>query len=164
MSEEHPSRDLLRQLFEHIAHDLKGRSGVVLGALAQIEVGGDAERIRKLVAMARRSAEQVLLMADSLRCAGELHSGSAHWHIEPRDLKELVQHAVERASSVEARRGITLDLRLPDAGCVVPLDAEWISFAVTDLVVRAIHVARTRVVVDLEEGPANVVLTVSNDG
>ena len=164
MSEEHPSSELLGQLLDHIAHDLRGRSGVMLGALSEIELGGDAERIRKLVAIARRSAQKVLLMADGLRCAGELHSGRARWDFEPRDLKELVQRAVERASAVEARRGIALDLRLPDAKCVVSLDAEWISVAVTDLVVRAILVARTSVVIDLEEGPANVVLTVSDDG
>ncbi|HEU5073737.1 MAG TPA: HAMP domain-containing sensor histidine kinase [Polyangiaceae bacterium] len=164
MSEEHLSRECLRLLLDHVAHDLRGRSGVILGALTQIEVGGDAEQIRKLVAMARRSAQQVLLMADGLQRAGELHSGAAHWEIEPRDLRELVQHAVERASAVETRRGITLDVRLPDAECVVSLDGEWMALTVTDLVVRAIQAARTRVVVELEAGPANAVLTVSDDG
>jgi signal transduction histidine kinase len=152
------------RFLEHLAHELRGPSGVALGALSQLELGPDAERTRTLIAMVRRSVKKVLLMADRLQRTGELHARRAQWEFQPYDLKDLVERSVEAAAAVEARRGIDLDLRHPGTKCVLSLDADWLSAAVTELVVRAILSARTRVVVTIEESPERVVLTISHDG
>ncbi len=167
--EDHPpdEADYLRTEFlERIAHELRGPAGVTLGTLDEMELalGPDADKIKQLMAMARRGARRVLRTAERLSRTAQLVGEHVEWSRAPSDLKTVLQRAVREAELTEARRGISVVLSVPSQPCTVAVDAPWLAVAVIELVVNAIAHARKVVSVTVNLEPGAAVIAVTDDG
>ncbi len=160
------SRFLRTEFLERVAHELRGPTGVTLGALDELEhaLGPElVEQNRMLFAMARRGARRVLRTADRLTRSAQLEGGTAHVTRMPADLRTLVRQAVQDAELVEGRSSVKLVLRLGDDPCPSEVDGAWLTMAVMELVAQAIRTARRDVEVSLQVKGARIRLTVSDD-
>ncbi|HET9957680.1 MAG TPA: HAMP domain-containing sensor histidine kinase [Polyangiaceae bacterium] len=139
------------EFLERIAHELRGPAGVMLGVLDELEFAmtTDPARVVELLRMARRSTRRLLRTAERLQHAAQLDSGEVQWQRDPHDLRELVRTAVENAERIEARKGIQVQLTLPEAPCLALVDAPWLNAAILELVSNAIRNARTSVRISL---------------
>lgn len=86
-----------------IAHDLRGATGIVAGALREIEAGSDAA---PFITMARRSTARLERVARTLDALGH-EPGAAETRIELVDVDAVVAEAVERIAT-ELRVGFSL--------------------------------------------------------
>lgn len=132
-----------------IAHELRGPSGVISGALQELEsaLGNEAEKYRHLLAMADRGVKRVLRTAARLEETGMFVGGGPVYTRERRDLRELARESAKEAEAIEGRRKVAMSIVVPDAEAPVNVDAHWISMALTELVSNALRHARERVTV-----------------
>ena len=116
--------------------------------------GGTAASVLAETGTLQRLVDDLLLLARG--DAGALEPGRR----EPVDLDEVVQARVAALRSAGEQR--------IDVGGVRPAqvagDADQLQRAVANLLDNAVHHARNRVVVTLDEGPDGVELTVADDG
>lgn len=159
-------RFLRGEFLERLAHEMRGPTGVTLGALDELELalGPDAERLRGLLNMARRGARKVLRTADRLSRTAQLDAGLLELSPVPADLAALVRSASGEAEAVEGRRTVKVTLELADAPCVALLDAGWAQVAVLEVITQGLRSARRAVDVSLSRDGERCVLTVSDDG
>jgi signal transduction histidine kinase len=157
---------LRTELLERIAHELRGPTGVTLGALDEIEHALGAEVVnqnRVLFAMARRGAKRVLRTAERLTRTALLESGSPHISRTLGDLRGVVQQAVQEAEQIEGRGSIKLELAIPAEPCIADFDSGWLTVAIGELVSQAIRCARRQVSVVLDATATSVRVSVSDD-
>ena len=157
---------LRTEFLERIAHELRGPAGVTLGALDEMEfaLGADAEKIKSLLAMARRGTRRVLRTAERLNRTAQLVGREVEWSRAPMDVKNVLQQAVRDAELIEARKGITVVLAVPSEPCTVTIDGAWVSAAITELVVNAIAHARKVVSVAVTGEEWGAMISVTDDG
>lgn len=160
-----PEQYLRTGFLERLAHELKGPVGVTLGVLDELEsaLASDPARTARLLAMARRSSQRLLGVADRLQRTAQLERG-VDWRRERHDLREAVERACERARELEARRGVELELVRAGSACLAELDVIWVTAAVSELLFNALRNARARVVVTTSSDAERVSVSVSDDG
>jgi signal transduction histidine kinase len=162
-----PSSNYLKTTFlEALAHELRGPSGVTLGALDELELalGEHAHAHAALFAMARRGVRRVLRTADRLSRTAQLEQSGPILSREEIDLNALVERAAKEAELVEARRGIKLSLTLPDARSSARVDSTWLGAAMAELVGAALRSARKGVLVELQSTGDAYRFVVCDDG
>ncbi len=93
-----------------LAHDLRGATGIVAGALREIESGSDAA---PFVTMARRATARLERVARSLDALGGLYEGRDSER-EVVDVDVVVGEALERIQ-LELRPGLAIEKK-PGAG------------------------------------------------
>lgn len=157
---------LRTEFLDRVAHELRGPVGVTLGALDELELalGDSAGEYRTLLDMARRGVRKVLRTAERLTRTAQLESGNVTFLPAPCDVKGLVQRASAEAELLERRRGVKLELILPDQPCTVTLDAAWVQAALMEVVAQALRSARRVVTVELEGCPGSARIAVCDDG
>ena len=159
------ARYLRTDFLARIAHELRGPSGVALGALAELErAGGDPARTAALLQMARRGIERTLRTAERLERTAQLEADRVEWEREPCDLREIVRTAVASTELLERRSGVSVDSTVEGAPCTLLGDCAWLKAAVAELVSNAIRHARRAVTVTLRRRGAELVLRICDDG
>lgn len=165
--DERDERRIRTELFERIAHELRGPIGVTMGALDELErdvrEGRDLARIESLLAMARRGARKALRTADRLSRAAQLGGGSVVIERVPTDLGELARRACEDASAIDARPNVHLEAEVPVEPCLVDLDAGWVLAALTELVAHSLRAARRSVRVSVARTATDTTFSVEDD-
>lgn len=157
----------LRTTFlEALAHELRGPSGVTLGALDELELalGESAKEYASLFAMARRGIRRVLRSADRLSRTAQLEGSTQVVSLEESDLCKIVERAVKEAELVEQRRGVKVDVKLPEGATPARVDANWLGSAFAEVVGAALRSARRAVLVELQETPDGFRFVVCDDG
>lgn len=157
----------LRTTFlEALAHELRGPSGVTLGALDELELalGENAQAHAALFAMARRGVRRVLRTADRLSRTAQLEQSGPVLSREATDLVQLVERAAKEAELVEARRGVKLDLTLPEERCTALVDPAWLGAAMAELVGAGLRSARKGVLIELQRADDAYRFVVCDDG
>lgn len=157
----------LRTAFlESLAHELRGPSGVTLGALDELELalGEAAKEHAMLFAMARRGIRRVLRSAERLSRTAQLEASSYVVSLEETDMCSLVARAVKDAELVEQRRGVKVDITLPEAVVMARVDASWLGMAFAELVGAALRSARRSVLVELQQTSDGCRFVVCDDG
>jgi signal transduction histidine kinase len=154
------------EFLERLAHEMRGPTGVTLGALDELELalGPDAERLRALLNMARRGARKVLRTADRLSRTAQLDASHLELSPVPADLAALVRTACSDAETVEGRRTVKVTLQVADGPCLARLDAGWAQAAVVEVVTQGLRSARRAVDVSLSRDGDHCIVTVSDDG
>ena len=164
MSEADQARYLKTDFLARVAHELRGPSGVALGALAELErAAGDPERTALLLQMVRRSVQRTLRTAERLERTADLEAERVKWQHEPCDLREIVLTAVADTEALERRNGVAVEVLADSPGTMLG-DCAWLRVAVAELVSNAIRHARRAVKVTLRRREAVLVLTVQDDG
>lgn len=157
----------LRTTFlEALAHELRGPSGVTLGALDELELalGESAQAHAALFAMARRGVRRVLRTAERLSRTAQLEQSGPILTREEVDLIPLLERAAKEAELVEARRGIKLDLTLPEGRQQAHVDPGWLAVALSELVGAGLRSARKTVLVELQRSGDTFRFVVCDDG
>lgn len=164
--EEEEDRFLKTEFLERIAHELRGPSGVTLGALDELELAlssGNEVRVQALLSMARRGARRVLRTADRLSRSAQLEAGTASVTPFPIDLRGLVSRATLEASDTEGRSSVTVTTELADHPCMAAADAGWLGAAVAELVGQAIRAASRAVRVHVFKDGDQICVSVTDD-
>lgn len=157
----------LRTAFlEALAHELRGPSGVTLGALDELELslGEDAKEFANLFAMARRGVRRVLRTADRLSRSAQLELSGPALALEPIDLNGLTERALREAEQVEGRRGIATELKRWNAPLFLRVDANWLGAAVAEIIGAALRAARRSILVEVQESAEQARIIVCDDG
>jgi two-component system sensor histidine kinase TctE len=151
---------------EALAHELRGPSGVTLGALDELELslGDRAKEFATLFAMARRGIRRVLRSADRLSRTAQLEGNPQVLSLEESDLLQLVDRSVKEAELVEARRGVKVEVKLPEGKALARVDPAWLGAAVSELVGSALRSARRSVMVELQQTGDSYRFVVCDDG
>ncbi|MFZ5896164.1 MAG: sensor histidine kinase [Myxococcota bacterium] len=166
MGEAGAEKYLKTEFLERIAHELRGPAGVTLGALDELDLalGSDSARVANLIAMARRSVQRVLRTAERLQRTAQLEAGEVDWQRETRDLRDVVRAAIVSVEGLEARKGISVVVSLPDSACPAEVDLTWVTAAFSELLLNAIRNAKTTAEVSVTQSGAEVRVTFSDDG
>lgn len=157
---------LKTSFLEALAHELRGPSGVTLGALDELEhaLGENAAAYASLFAMARRGVRRVLRSADRLSRTAQLELSGPILACEPLDLNGLVERSLREAEQVEGRRGVTVDFKRCAEPPFMRVDPNWLGAALAELIGSALRSARRSVLVELQEHPDSVRIVVCDDG
>lgn len=151
---------------EGLAHELRGPSGVTLGALDELELalGDKAGSYASLFAMARRGVRRVLRTADRLSRTSQLELSGPVLSLEPVDLNGLVERALREAELVEGRRGVTTEFKRWSAPLFLRADANWLGAAAAEVIGAALRSARRSILVELQDGTESARIIVCDDG
>lgn len=160
------SQYLRTTFLEALAHELRGPSGVTLGALDELELalGENAAAHATLFAMARRGVRRVLRSAERLSRTAQLELPNHVISREEVDLIKLVERSTKEAELVEARRGVKVELTLPEGKPVARVDSSWLGAAMAELVGAALRSARRSVLVELQQAGDSYRFVVCDDG
>jgi len=157
---------LKTSFLEALAHELRGPSGVTLGALDELELalGEAAQAHASLFAMARRGVRRVLRTTDRLSRSAQLELSGLSPTLEQTDLSALVERAARDAELVEARRGVKLDITRPAEPVMARVDATWLSEALSEVVAAGLRAAKRSVMVELQESGDSHRVIICDDG
>ena len=124
---------LRTELLERIAHELRGPTGVTLGALDEIERllarSECEEESRALISMARRGARRVLRTAERLTRTAQLEAGHTHMAATLLDVREIVARVARDTEQLEGRSAVRVELVTAAQPCVAHVDANWLGVA-----------------------------------
>jgi two-component system, OmpR family, sensor histidine kinase TctE len=157
---------LKTSFLEALAHELRGPSGVTLGALDELELalGEAAQAHASLFAMARRGVRRVLRTTDRLSRSAQLELSGLSPTLEQTDLSALVERAARDAELVEARRGVKLDITRPAEPVMARVDATWLSAALSEVVAAGLRAAKRSVMVELQQSGDSHRVIICDDG
>ena len=157
---------LKTSFLEALAHELRGPSGVTLGALDELELalGEDAKGYASLFAMARRGVRRVLRTADRLSRTAQLELSGPALSLEPIDLNGLVERALREAEQVEGRRGVSTEFKRWTAPLFLRVDGNWLGAAVAEVIGSALRSARRSILVELQDGAETARIVICDDG
>lgn len=154
------------RFLERVAHDLRGPSGVALGALDEISAAlssGDVDRVALLLRIAQRAQAKVLRIADKLTRTAMMSQG-VPLDLGPVEIGPMIERTTKAAESVEGRRNVRTSVELaPDLG-VVRADAGWLEMLLTELTADAITHARSDVRVSAKRSGKELVVQIHGDG
>jgi signal transduction histidine kinase len=157
---------LKTSFLEALAHELRGPSGVTLGALDELELalGEAAQAHASLFAMARRGVRRVLRTTDRLSRSAQLELSGLAATLEEVDLSALVERAAREAELVEARRGVKLEITRPPVPVPARVDAAWLSAAISEVVGAALRAAKRSVLVEVQANDDSHRVIICDDG
>lgn len=151
------------RFLERVAHDLRGPSGVAIGALDEIAAAlasGDVERITPLLRIAQRAQAKVLRVAEKLSRTAMAVQETPLDRTVVR-IADALQKAVKQAESVEGRRNVRSTVEAADE--VVTADAGWLDMILVEIVADAIAHAKTSVTVTAKRVGPRVVVEITGD-
>lgn len=114
---------LRNALLTSVSHDLRTPLTTIIGALSTLTAVGasfSASIRNELVSTARNEAERLNRFVGNLLDITKLESGSLTAHLEPTDLGEVVEMALERAQPLMGAR--TIEVSLPSDVPLVKAD------------------------------------------
>lgn len=157
---------LKTSFMEAVAHELRGPSGVTLGALDELELalGDAAAEYANLFAMARRGVRRVLRTADRLSRSAQLELSGAALALETAELNALIERSLREAELVESRRGVATSFKRSEASVLMRVDPNWLGAAIAELIGYAVRSARRSVLIELQQTPEHARIIVCDDG
>lgn len=149
-----------------LAHDIRSPLGLLSGALEEIR-GDLSEQLddghERLLSLADRGLARLDRMAKTLSTVAQLEGGTLRLTRESTDLGALVREVVESVEREDPRRGLTLDLDLPE-GSLASVDPERVREALWELVAQSRRQAASAVRIALDERNDVMQLHVEDDG
>jgi signal transduction histidine kinase len=147
------------------AHDLRGAVGVLDGAMKELlrEVSNDNADAAKLTLMMTRSTQRLLLLGDRLSVLARLMDNAELEVGEPTDLSALVKEATNRAFSAHARRTLRLRVEVPPTPVLVPVHAQTMAGAISELSVLFCSFSQTELVVRVTADGSNAQVVFESD-
>src|SRR5437762_1453570 len=148
---------------------------VPIGLIAAILVGswiarGALEPVDRIISEVREETLQeikrVSALVDALLTLARADEGIAPLHLEPVDLRAILEEARETGELLAEQAGVQMDLATPPEPVIVPVDASRIRQLILNLVTNAVKYTPSGGSVRMQLGQANgrVTLTVADTG
>ena len=133
-------RDRSRDFLADVSHELRTPIAAMrtFNELLKGAAGDDPAARTEFLESSGQQLERLDWLAQNLLELSKLDSGLVLLELRPDDLRAAVESAVEQAEPSADRRGITLDLVLPDAPIRIRHDPQRIGQVVANLVGNAI--------------------------
>ena len=121
-----------------LAHELRNPLAPIRNAVEVLKLPQcDDESKRKLLEMVERQASQLTRLVDDLLDVSRVMRGKIELRLEPINLNDVIQQALETAEPMVHAREHQLDLQLPDEQLQVQADAIRLSQVLSNLVTNA---------------------------
>ncbi|HEY5999733.1 MAG TPA: ATP-binding protein [bacterium] len=136
-----------------VSHELKTPLSVINGFLSLIldeRYQSDPRQLREAVQISKRRGEQLSRMIDELIDLSRLDARSMVLHVEETDTAALLRELAAEFAEETRRRGLRLELHLPEAPPTVPCDADKMRQVFTNLLANAIKFSPDGGRIDLE--------------
>jgi signal transduction histidine kinase len=160
------SSGLAPQLLSRIAHDIRSPLGLLSGALEEIREDLreqlDEGHVRML-SLAERGLARLDRMARMLSTMAQIESGGVRLQRETYDLSRLVREVVEAVEREDPRRGLTLELEVPE-GTLLSLDLERMRESLWELVAQSRRQAASVFRIASTEEDGVIELRIEDDG
>jgi signal transduction histidine kinase len=133
-------RDRSRDFLADVSHELRTPIAALLtfNELLTDQAGADPAARVEFLESSRVQLERLDWLAQNLLELSKLDSGLVLLDLRPDDLRAAVESAVEQAMPAAKRRGVALNLTLPDAPLRIRHDPQRVGQVVTNLVGNAI--------------------------
>ncbi len=161
-------RDRSRDFLADVSHELRTPITALRmsNELLSESAGDDPETRAEFLESSRQQLERLDWLAQNLLELSKLDSGLVLLDLRPDDLRAAVESSVEQARASAARRGLTLELKLPRNPVRIRHDPQRIGQVVTNLVGNALKFTPRggSVRVELEATTEGAQITVSDTG
>jgi signal transduction histidine kinase len=156
----------LREMADHLAHDLRSPLTRIRAAAEMAQRSGDADAAgAALAATATEECDRLLEMINTNLEITETESGAAHLRLGAVDLAELARDACELFQPVAEDRGVELTAVLP-AACGLSADRQRLQRVIANLLDNALKYTPRggRVTVSVRDEASRVRLLVADTG
>jgi len=149
-------RDRSRDFLADVSHELRTPLAALRMhvELLQGRAGDDPDTRAEFLATSRGQLDRLDWLAHNLLELSKLESGLLRLELRPDDLRSTVESAVQQADPSAGRRGVELEMHLPDAPVRVRHDPQRIGQVVANLVGNAIKFSPPGSTVTVELVPA----------
>jgi signal transduction histidine kinase len=154
---------ITQQLLRQVAHDIRSPAGLVLNALEEVTRCDTGEERDAMLAVANRSVQRLIRLADRLSMVSELQHGVL-FERPLGDLRALLECSTAQALTLHGRRNVRLERDFGTAAVQLPHNVRWLSAATTEVVANALRYARSQVRVSMIAGETTVKLVIEDDG
>jgi signal transduction histidine kinase len=133
-------RDRSRDFLADVSHELRTPLAALrtFNELLKEGAADDPEARSEFLESSGQQIERLDWLAQNLLELSKLDSGLVLLDLRPDDLRAAVETAVEQSSAAARRRGIRLELHLPDAPIRIRHDPQRIGQVVANLVANAV--------------------------
>jgi signal transduction histidine kinase len=161
-------RDRSRDFLADVSHELRTPLAALrtFNQLLMETAGDDPEARAEFLESSAGQIERLDWLAQNLLELSKLDSGLVLLDLRPDDLRAAVESAAHQLDATAARRGVSLDVRLPDAPVRIRHDPPRIGQVVTNLVGNALKFTPKggRVTVDVAATPDGARIDVVDTG
>ena len=133
-------RDRSRDFLADVSHELRTPIAALrtFNELLKGQAGDNPEARSEFLESGGQQIDRLDWLATNLLELSKLDSGLVLLDLRPDDLRVAVESAIEQADGAARKRGVHLDLQLPDAPLRIRHDPQRIGQVVTNLVLNAI--------------------------
>ena len=133
-------RDRSRDFLADVSHELRTPLAALrtFNELLREQAAGDPEARAEFIESSGQQIDRLDWLAQNLLELSKLDSGLVLLDLRPDDLRAAVESAVEQARPAARKRGVGLDLELPDRPVRIRHDPQRIGQVVSNLVGNAI--------------------------
>jgi Na+/proline symporter/nitrogen-specific signal transduction histidine kinase len=127
----------------------------------------DPEKRREFLAIVVKESERLTRLINQMLDLSKIESGKPDWQLTDVDLAEVAREAAAATSQLFEDKSVRLDLRLPEAAPPVAADRDRLMQVTVNLLSNAVKFcprADGRVTLTLVSDPADVILTVADNG
>lgn len=158
---------LKNQFVSIVTHDLRAPVTAIKGSVENILDGifGPAnEKQREFLEMAKRNADRLSRLIDTLLDLSQLEAGAFKLKKESMDLREIVRRAVADLQPMIGKQKIQLDTVLPNVPVWIEADPDRIAQVLVNFLDNALRFARRKIGIHLSVQDREGRLTVEDDG
>lgn len=154
------------ELISTVSHELRTPLTSIIGALGLINLGSQNPSAARLLDIARRNADRLMVLVNDLLHMDKLQSGKVSFVFEEADLTMIVRDALDYNQTFAAHHGTTLSCVCPDKPLLVRVDPGRILQVLNNLISNACKFSAPGmpVVVTAREDQGQAVLSVSDKG
>jgi signal transduction histidine kinase len=164
---EGPSRAGYADFFARVSHDLRSPLGIVMHVMQRLESDlgkqfSDEQRV--LMKLGARGVRRLQSFVERVALLSELENDEVEVNVQPVDLGQLVQRAVETSSVQDARSEVKISCEPPERQCMVAGDPALLFRILSELLSNAVAHARRSVRVGVLPEPSGASVFVEDDG
>jgi len=141
ITEERTAARLKDELVSTVSHELRTPLTAISGALGIVGAGAAgelSEKADRLIKIAQRNSERLIVLVNDLLDIDKLQSGRMDFRFEDIDLVEIVQAGIEQNLPYAERGGLALRADIPSEPVPVTVDRHRILQVLSNLISNAV--------------------------
>jgi PAS domain S-box-containing protein len=150
-----------------VSHELRTPLTPILGGVYMLRTEAhDAQMFERALDLIERNAKTQVRIVNDLLDVSRIMSGKLRLNMEPVDLADVIQAALETVRPASDAKDIQIDLELKSTGAIVSGDTDRLQQVVWNLLANAVKFTPNggRVLIELEDTDGAVELRVSDNG